>query len=72
MKWLIKSGLMTERDTQDYWPLLLHVSVLHTPLVSQEGFVSYLMFPQEPFQKLFCLWVENFDTQTPPPHSSWL
>lgn len=53
MKALIKSGLMTERDTQDYCPLLLHVSELHTPLLSQEVFVSFLMSSQEPSQKLF-------------------
>ena len=54
MKGLIKSGLMTERDTQDYCSLLLHVSELHTPLVSQEVFVPFRMSSQEPSQKLFC------------------
>lgn len=61
MKGFIKSGLMIERDTQDYCPLLLHVFENHTLVASQEGFVSFLMSSQDAFQKLFCWEVENVD-----------
>lgn len=53
---------MSERDTQDYYPLLLHVSELHTPLVSQEVF---LKSSQEQSQKLFCWYVGNSDALIP-------